>query len=54
MGLAGGYSDEELFTKKYFRWTGTTDLGSYFVSTLSSHYEWALKKLKEHRKRVSV
>lgn len=52
--LADSYSDEELFTKKHFRWTGTTDLGSYFVSTLSSHYEWALKKLKEHRKRVSV
>jgi len=48
--LAGSFSDEELFTKKYYKWTGTTDLKSYFVSTLSSHYEWALKKLKEHRK----
>lgn len=52
VALAQGYTNEELFTKKYFAWTGTTDLGSYFVSTTSSHYDWALKKLKEHRKRV--
>lgn len=46
------YSNEELFTKKYFPWTGTTDLGSYFVSTTSSHYDWAIKKIKAHCKRV--
>ena len=44
------YSDEELFTKGFFPWTGNVDLGSYFVSTTSSHYDWALKKLKAHRK----
>ncbi|MBQ5999306.1 MAG: ClbS/DfsB family four-helix bundle protein [Treponema sp.] len=44
------YTDEELFTKKHYAWTGGTDLGSYFVSTTSSHYDWALKKLKAHRK----
>ena len=46
------YSNEELFTKKYFNWTGTTDLGSYFVSTTSSHYDWAIKKIKSHCKKV--
>ncbi|KAA0988657.1 ClbS/DfsB family four-helix bundle protein, partial [Pseudonocardia sp. EV170527-09] len=25
-------------------------LGSYFVSSTSSHYDWALKKLTSHRK----
>jgi len=50
--LAHHYSNEELFTKKYYRWTGTTNLGSYFVSTLSSHYDWALNKLKAHRKAI--
>lgn len=50
IALAESYTNEQLFTKRYYRWTGTTDLGSYFVSTTSSHYEWALKKLKEHRK----
>ncbi|WP_020405497.1 ClbS/DfsB family four-helix bundle protein [Hahella ganghwensis] len=47
------FSNEELFTKKYFDWTGTTSLGSYCVSTLSSHYEWAIKKLKAHAKKFS-
>lgn len=50
ISLIEKYSDEELFTKKHFAWTGGTDLGSYFVSTTSSHYDWALKKLKAHRK----
>ncbi|MDI9246439.1 ClbS/DfsB family four-helix bundle protein [Marinobacter sp. CHS3-4] len=47
------FSDEELFTKKYFDWTGTTSLGSYCVSALSSHYDWAIKKLKAHAKKFS-
>ena len=52
MALAEKFSDEELFTKKYFPWTGTTDLGSYFVSTTASHYDWAIKKIKLHCKKV--
>lgn len=44
------FTDEELFTKNFFPWTGTTTLGSYAVSTTSSHYEWAIKKLKKHIK----
>lgn len=43
-------TDEELFTKKYFKWTGTTSLGSYCVSATSSHYDWALKKIRKHKK----
>jgi len=50
MALIETYSNEQLFTKRYYNWTGTTDLGSYFVSSTSSHYEWAIKKLKEHKK----
>lgn len=53
MELAQSFSDEELFEKKYFDWTGTTNLGAYFISTTSSHYDWALKKLKTHRKIVA-
>lgn len=48
--LVTNFSNEELFAKQYFDWTGTTSLGSYCVSILSSHYEWALKKLKAHTK----
>ncbi len=50
LALIEKYSNEELFTKKHFCWTGGTDLGSYFVSSTSSHYDWAIKKLKAHRK----
>ena len=41
------FSNEELFTKSYFSWTWTTSLGAYCVSATSSHYDWALKKLKK-------
>ena len=51
--LTQTFSDEELFTKQYFNWTGTTTLGSYCVSSMSSHYDWAIKKLRAHTKRVS-
>lgn len=52
MEMAAGFTNEELFTKKYYNWTGTTDLGAYFVSTCSSHYEWAIKKIKAHCKKT--
>jgi hypothetical protein len=44
------FSGEELFPKQHFPWTGTTSLGSYCVSATSSHYDWAIKKLKQHIK----
>lgn len=50
MELIDSFTDEELFTKKYFPWTGTTSLGSYCISATSSHYDWAKKKLKQHTK----
>jgi hypothetical protein len=40
-----GFTDEELFAKKHFPWTGTTSLGSYCISATSSHYDWALRVL---------
>lgn len=40
------FTDEELFEKKHFPWTGTTNLGSYCISASSSHYDWAQKKIK--------
>jgi hypothetical protein len=50
MKLINSFSNEELFTNKYFSWTGTTSLGSYCVSVTSSHYDWAMKKIKKHKK----
>ncbi|PIE47429.1 MAG: hypothetical protein CSA42_03240 [Gammaproteobacteria bacterium] len=50
MSLIKTFSDEALFTKKYFKWTGSTSLGSYCISSTSSHYDWAIKKLRKHKK----
>ncbi|OAV64727.1 hypothetical protein Barb4_03881 [Bacteroidales bacterium Barb4] len=50
MELIETFSNEELFTKKHFTWTGTSTLGSYCVSATSSHYDWAMKKIKNHIK----
>ena len=50
MKLAEGFTNEELFTKGVYKWVGGSTLGSYFVSNTSSHYNWAVKKLKAHRK----
>ncbi len=43
-------SEEELFEKGHFPWTGTTNVGSYCVSAAPSHYEWAMKKIKQYAK----
>ena len=50
MKLAESFSNEELFSKGVFAWAGSNAIGSYFVSVTSSHYDWAMKKLKAHRK----
>ena len=48
--LAEKFTNEELFSKKVYKWVGGSTLGSYFVSATSSHYDWAMKKLKAHKK----
>ncbi|MFD2839032.1 ClbS/DfsB family four-helix bundle protein [Populibacterium corticicola] len=50
MNMIDSFTDQELFEKQYFPWTGTTSLGSYCVSATSSHYEWATKKIRVHIK----
>lgn len=50
MRLIDGLTEAELFENKHFTWTGTTTLGSYRISATSSHYEWAIKKLRAHIK----
>lgn len=53
MELIDGFSNEELFAKGIFAWTGTTTLGAFCVSATSSHYDWAIKKIKKHKKMLS-
>ena len=54
MALIDRLTDEELFGKKHFSWTGTSNVGSYCISTTASHYDWAMKKIKLHKKTVEV
>ena len=50
MALINDHSDEELFTKKKYKWTGSTSLGSYAVSASSSHYQWAIDLIRKWKK----
>ncbi|WP_416150157.1 ClbS/DfsB family four-helix bundle protein [Salipaludibacillus sp. HK11] len=50
MTIIATFTNEELFFKGSFSWTGSTTLGSYCVSATASHYDWATKKLKAHIK----
>lgn len=40
-------SEQELFTKKNYKWTGSTSLAAYLISTTSSHYDWGYKLIKK-------
>lgn len=44
------HSNEELYEKKRYIWTGSTSMGAYFVSAVSSHYDWAIKLIKKAKK----
>jgi len=50
MALIRQFTNDELFSKNHFSWTGTTTLGSYCVSATTSHFDWAIKKIKKHIK----
>ncbi|WP_103071749.1 ClbS/DfsB family four-helix bundle protein [Aquimarina sediminis] len=41
------HTNEELFEKKRYKWTGSTSLGAYLISNTSSHYDWAFKLIKK-------
>ncbi|MEL7002036.1 MAG: ClbS/DfsB family four-helix bundle protein [Bacteroidota bacterium] len=44
------HTNEELFQKKRYKWTGSTSLGAYLISSTSSHYDWAFKLIKRSMK----
>jgi len=48
--IINNHSNDELFEKKKYKWTGTTSLGAYLVSCTSSHYDWALKLMKKAKR----
>lgn len=42
-----GLSDEQLFTKKMYAWTGSTSVGAYLILNTCSHYNWAYKLINK-------
>lgn len=44
------HTNEALFTKKKYHWTGSTSLGAYLISATSSHYHWAIQLIKKAKK----
>ena len=50
MQIIASHSDEELFTKKRYKWTGSTSVGSYAISATSSHYQWAIDLIRKWSK----
>ena len=50
VALIAAHTNEELFNKAVYKWTKTTTLGAYFISATASHYDWAMKKIKQHIK----
>ena len=53
MDIIAKHTDDELFTKKKYGWTGTTSLGAYLISATSSHYDWGLKTIKPLKKMIN-
>lgn len=52
LALIEGFSNEELFEKQHFKWSGTTNIGSYCISATSSHYDWVIDKIKRQIKKL--
>jgi hypothetical protein len=44
MDLIKSHTNEEIMTKKYYKWTKTSNLYSYFSANTTNHYIWAIKK----------
>jgi len=50
LSLVDSFTDEELFTKGFYKNTYTTTMAAYFVSVTTSPYGQAVKLLKTHQK----
>ncbi|MEM7736795.1 MAG: ClbS/DfsB family four-helix bundle protein [Deinococcota bacterium] len=44
--LAKTLSEDELFERSHFDWTGNNNVATYLISASCSHYDWAYKRIK--------
>ena len=49
-GLVEQHTEDELFEKRRYPWTGSTSLGAYLISNTSSHYHWAYKLIRKAKR----
>ncbi|MFD1399063.1 ClbS/DfsB family four-helix bundle protein [Lacticaseibacillus suilingensis] len=47
-------TNEELFLKGFYDWTGALSLGEYAAMVGPSHDAWAIKVLKHYRQHLTV
>ncbi|NOQ71273.1 MAG: ClbS/DfsB family four-helix bundle protein [Crocinitomix sp.] len=52
--LIENHSDNDLFEKKKYNWTGSTSLAAYLISCSVAHHDWAYKRIKKSLKKVKV
>ena len=52
MNLIKLHTNEEIMTKKYYKWTKTSNLYSYFAANTFNHYIWAMKKCEDIAKSI--
>jgi|SRR5699024_5534348 len=52
MDLIRLHTNEEIMTIKYYKWTKSTNLYSYFAENTSKHYSWAIKKCETIAKSI--
>jgi hypothetical protein len=50
--LIEAHTEEELFEKKRYSWTGSTSIAAYIISATSSHYDWAYKFIRKATKPI--
>lgn len=54
MVLTANFSDEELFARGYFNFTGNLNLAARVTGSTSSHYDWAIKKIRKHKRSLKT
>lgn len=46
------HTNEEIMTKKHYKWTKTSNLYSYFAANTTNHYIWAIQKCEAIAKTI--
>ncbi|WP_244213887.1 ClbS/DfsB family four-helix bundle protein [Paenibacillus barcinonensis] len=52
MALIQNHTEEEIMTKKHYKWVKTSNLYSYFAANTVNHYIWAIQRCTEIAKKL--